>query len=232
MNDKPTKENRLKIFNALYLTVVFLLLVASISMSVLDLCGVIDLEDPPFEQIDLTIMVIFWAEYLVRFALARRKGEYFKETFIELLSILPYSAEFAYLHVFRLLRFVRLIKFFHIPESWRPIRAYRRFKYFIREFLRTSGFDYALMAIILLIVTAVFGVELIDSVSYIEALKATAVSCFTFSSGASSSVQIVGYGILAALATLVVWLVVAVALFSRRLARLRRSTKQLFANED
>ena len=220
--------------SAVWHTIVFLMLVTSLTLITLDVSGVIELEEAPFHQIDLSIMVIFWIEYLLRLMIVKHKGEYFKENFIELISILPFSAEFGWLHAFRLLRFVRLIKILRLPDKIRGSRAWkylRRSCKTIALFMNTKGFIYGLYGTILFLFAAAFGVEIAESLPYPEALLVTVTASFTMGIGATppslfGKIMMVVIPLLAL--GLVAWFIVTTVSFSRRMARIGQAVELNF----
>ena len=232
---EKVQSKRQRMLSAVWHTIVFLMLVTSLTLITLDVSGVIELEEAPFHQIDLAIMVIFWIEYLLRLMMVKHKGEYFKENFIELISILPFSAEFGWLHAFRLLRFVRLIKVLRLPDIIRNSRFWkflRRSCKRISLFMNTKGFIYGLYGTILFLFAAAFGVEMVESLSYPAALWETVTASFTMGFGATPpSVfgKIVMVVILLLALGLVAWFIVTVVSFSRKMARIGQSVTLNFA---
>lgn len=231
------RKDRRKIFYALYIGSIFFLLVLSLTLSALDLAGVIDLHSPPYYQIDLTLTALFWIEYLARLVLVKDKGEYFKENIIELISILPFSKEFGYLHLIRFLRFVRVGKLLHFHRNRREkslLCALRRTRRELAFVMNTRGFIYALYFSVLLMLTLIYAVEKVEGIRYADALAEILAACFTaaiLTAPPSIFGQITAGIFMSIITSLVVWFILAAAAYFHRRSRISRSVKHTFLSQ-
>lgn len=225
-----SRSDKKRIFNTAYLSGVFILCALSVVLCILGLCHVIEIEDQPYYSIDLAITAIFWVEYLIRFITSKKKGEYFKETFIELISILPFSPEFALLHAIRLLRFVRLVRIFpSLPFKF--TRKMNRIRNLCREFFNSKGLAFVLMGCAIALITTVFCLDRVLTLPYFQALKVTAVSCFSLST-APKQAQIAAFVVFAIVGLGVFWLIFSSVCFSKRLHRVKKGVIRMMKRQE
>lgn len=166
---------RSKIARGCFVLLLAVLLLASFLLNLLAVIGTIDLEASPFRAAELSISILLWAEYLLRFLLARSKGEYFLENFVELVSLLPFSPVLGLLHLVRLLALCRVGEVLHRLFP----RHYIRIARWLRSFLGERGFLYGLCAFVLLFLCEAEGVSLLEKGSFFP-------SCFSLLFGAAS----------------------------------------------
>lgn len=90
-----------------YTISITILAVASIILSVLDITGKISLSSSPYRQLDITILLLFTADYAVRFYKSEDRKKFFKENIPDLLAIIPFSSMFSAFRVFRVFRIAK-----------------------------------------------------------------------------------------------------------------------------
>lgn len=225
-----TSEKKRKILHGAYLTAMLLLCCVSVVLCFWGLFDVIDIEEAPYLYIDYAITAIFWVDYLVFFFRAEHKGEHFRESFVELVSILPFSPEFAILHIVRLFHIVRIVCVFPaLPHKIK--RKFIRARHFCRELFESKKVAYVLMAGTLVLLTTVFALDLTLSLPYFEALRVTAVSCFSLSA-APGKVRPAAWIFLLLIPLMLIWFVVADVFFAKRFRKMKKSVKRMFAQRD
>lgn len=230
-------DNQRSLLKRGYLISVFLLLCVSITLLVLDLFKRIDIEASPYFEIDHAITAVFWAEYLLRFFLVKKKREYFQENFIELISILPFSPEFGYLHLVRLLRFGKLMKSFHLPsrlKKSRIFRSFRRLKIRVSLFFNADHFLFGLECGILVLLISAFALGLVDSLPYFSALEETVLACSTFGLSAKNfgAVEIILIALpFLSFFLLLFWLFFAARRDHLRFCSIKKAVEKLFQGE-
>ncbi len=111
--ENVSKASGRTVWGVLYAAVTVLLIALSVTLLILDLCGAIELSEPPFFWVDLGLLIVFWADVLIRFALAKRKGAFLLANLIEIVAILPLSYLWHPLHMLHFLHLYRLLHIFH-----------------------------------------------------------------------------------------------------------------------
>lgn len=234
------KKSAKKLWFALYSVAIVLLLATSFSLNLLGLIGAIDLEAPPYFGIDLAITALLWVEYLTRLFLCPRKGEYFKENILELVSILPYSPALGVLHLVRLLHFLRFFEMIGSSRFWAklkqsaPLRFWRRTRKRIAFFFNERGFLYGLYAFLLLFLSLGYATRLLEEIGYFQALaellRGAALLCLK--AAPTSLFAQIDSGLLFSLfCALLVWLLVACRAHAARLFRLKAPIRRLFGEK-
>ncbi len=218
-------EKKRKILRRVYLTSMLLLCCVSVVLCFWGLFDVIDIEESPYLYIDYAITAIFWVDYLVFFFRAEHKGEHLRESFVELVSILPFSPEFAILHIVRLLHIVRIFCVFPaLPQKVK--RKFIRARHFFRELLSSKKAAYVLMAGTLILLTTVFALDLSLSLPYFEALRVTAVSCFSLSS-APGKARPAAWIFLLLIPLMLIYFIAAAVFFAKRVNKMKKAVGKM-----
>ena len=102
-----------------YDTTILLLALISVILVILGFMDVIDLDNPPYNIIDLMIWIVFIVDYLWRFFTSKKKFRFIIDNVFDLLAILPLNAIFT---VFRLGRIFRLAKLTKLVKLTRLLR--------------------------------------------------------------------------------------------------------------
>lgn len=108
--DVDTLPGRLTDFSVIFLVIISSIIFVSLSVNIPDFFRDI------LEQSDAVIMIIFSAEYVLRFWVAKKKIKHFFDLYsvIDLIAILPFYLGFVglgFVRVFRVFRILRLIRF-------------------------------------------------------------------------------------------------------------------------
>lgn len=153
MKNKAEKQKKNKnALRAFYAAASFFVILATVTLAILHLSGTINLEEAPLYWVNLGLHIALWTDYLVRFVLAKNKGEHFKRSFDELIAILPFSEVLTLLHIFRLLHMLGMIKLLSRALE----KPFRKFADNVRELMNTNGFCYVLCIALVLILTSAF----------------------------------------------------------------------------
>lgn len=101
--------------------------------------------------IDNVIYGLFVADYLFRFIFAKQKFLFFKNNIIDLIAIIPFNSAFRALRLFKVARFLKLLKF---SKLFRVGSFSARLFVKFRKFFNTNGFKYVLLIAIFSIFAA------------------------------------------------------------------------------
>lgn len=169
---------KLKWSYKLYLAGILLLIAADVTMGILHFTSVLDLEEAPFVWVERGFFAVFWLDYLLRFLLSKKKSKFFQSNFVELVSILPFTVWFCFLHLYR---FFEILIF--ACRRIRPHSERRQFialdetKRRIKDLLHVNGFIWVLEWTILFLLVCAFAICKIEEISFINALS-FAISSF------------------------------------------------------
>ncbi|MCL0319470.1 ion transporter [Apilactobacillus xinyiensis] len=152
----------------LYIIIISLLAVISISIFVLDFFNKISISESPWSYVDRSILIIFTIDYFSRLTLAKNKWSFFKRNIFDLLAIIPFDSIFS---LFRIVRISRLFRLFKLLRIFRFIGVLGKFQKNVKKFLNTNGLIWTLLAsIILIIVVASMFYSLAENVNFGEAI--------------------------------------------------------------
>lgn len=123
-----------------------------------------------FYYMDLVIWFIFIGDYIMGFIYARRKIEFIKENFLDLLVIITvktYLRIFKYLEITLIFNNIVAIK---IAQLLRLIILLMKFKKNIREKQKMNKFNYMLILTTIVIVLGAVMISLLEGMSFEDAL--------------------------------------------------------------
>lgn len=185
-NDKNT------FFKTSYMVCFSILALVSVLFLVLELAGIISLAEQPFQIIDIGIMLLFTADYVVRFFMAEEKGKFIKNNIPDLLAIIPFSSLFSLFRMFRIFRLLkasRLLKFARFVRAGAFLSVIRRR---VGGILKTNGFIYILNANLILILCSSVIMMCAEDMSFPDALWWSFVTCTTVGYGDISPSSTIG----------------------------------------
>lgn len=233
-HSKPQRKERAGkgFFSALYTAAVVAFLLASFLLSLLDLLGIVDLEEGAYFYADLSLTVFFWTEYLVRLCLAKNKKKFFERNIFELISILPFSPVFGVLHIVRFLHILGVFEKIAFTALWQkfkkspPMRFLSRTKRKASLLLHAHGFLFGLYAYFLLFLALAYILKFSEDAPYFTCVLSLFLSSLTLClarAPESLFAQISSGMLFAFFAALLVWLIFTCISTRRRVLRFQRA---------
>ncbi len=177
------KEN--KNISVLYEIIMAMLAISAVSISFMDFTGHISItSNLPFYWIDLTILILFALDYLIRLIFSADRKKFFISNLFDLFAIIPFNSIFRAFRFVRLLRFTRFVR---LIKMARILILLKKFTSRLDAFVKTNGFIYILY---LTVITMLLGTV---SIYYFE-LNQTIDSCADALWWSFVTVTTVGYG--------------------------------------
>jgi len=109
--------------------------------------------------LDDVILFVFVVDYVVRFCVAKNKGNFVRHNICDLIAILPFHTVF---RVFKLVRFGKTLKLLKAPRIiaflYRPLKK-------ARLFFNTNGFKYVVLITAVMILTGGFLIQFAEGMS-------------------------------------------------------------------
>lgn len=125
-----------------YDTTIILLALISVILVLLGFAEMIDLDNPPYNIIDLLLWGVFVVDYGWRFFLSKGKWRFIIENIFDLLAILPLNAIFTVFRLGRIFRLARLTKLLKLTRLLRIVGLTGKLEKKIGKLLRTNGLLY------------------------------------------------------------------------------------------
>lgn len=176
----------------IYDVAVTVLALISITLVIIDLCGIRNIEEPPYYYIDTGILMFFTVDYAVRFFKSGEKKKFFKENIFDLIAIIPYNSIFTAFRIFRVFRILRLTKIAKVARLLRAAAFFGVVRKKILGILKTNGFIYVLYASIVLVLVSSFIMMFAENMEFKDALWWSIVTCTTVGYGDISPSSSVG----------------------------------------
>ena len=153
-----------------YDTTIILLALISVILVLLGFAEMIDLDNPPYNIIDLLLWGVFVVDYGWRFFLSKGKWRFIIENIFDLLAILPLNAIFTVFRLGRIFRLARLTKLLKLTRLLRIVGLTGKLEKKIGKLLRTNGLLYIfyLNSFIVLVGSSILSV--VEEKSFSESL--------------------------------------------------------------
>lgn len=124
-----------------------------------DLSGKINLEtDVLWKYADYGILIIFAADYFLRFILSEEKRNFVRENIPDLIAIIPFSAFFKVFRIAKLLRVIKITKLLKLGKMARLFALFTKFAKSANRFLKTNGLVYMLAITGVLVMLGAIGI--------------------------------------------------------------------------
>ncbi len=153
-----------------YDTTIILLALISVILVLLGFAEMVDLDNPPYNIIDLLLWGVFVVDYGWRFFLSKGKWRFIIENIFDLLAILPLNAIFTVFRLGRIFRLARLTKLLKLTRLLRIVGLTGKLEKKIGKLLRTNGLLYIfyLNSFIVLVGSSILSV--VEEKSFSESL--------------------------------------------------------------
>lgn len=146
-----------------YVTIIILSFI-SITLALLDISNVINLNKTPYFYIDKSILVLFWIDYLTRLIQSKNKKKFFVTNLFDLLAIIPFDAMFYLFRTFRVIRLLKLLRLIRVVGFTGKVQK------IIKRFFNTNGFIYLVIATVVLILTGAEIYSVAENSHYLDSL--------------------------------------------------------------
>ena len=158
------------LFKDYYDTTIIILALISVVLVLLGFAEMIDLDNPPYNIIDLLFWGVFVVDYGWRFFLSKGKWRFIIENIFDLLAILPLNAIFTVFRLGRIFRLARLTKLLKLTRLLRIVGLTGKLEKKIGKLLRTNGLLYIfyLNSFIVLVGSSILSV--VEEKSFSESL--------------------------------------------------------------
>ena len=127
-----------------YDTTIILLALISVILVLLGFAEMVDLDNPPYNIIDLLLWGVFVVDYGWRFFLSKEKWRFIIENIFDLLAILPLNAIFTVFRLGRIFRLARLTKLLKLTHLLRIVGLTGKLEKKVSKLFRTNGLLYIL----------------------------------------------------------------------------------------
>jgi len=158
------------LFKDYYDTSIIILALISVVLVLLGFAEMVDLDNPPYNIIDLLLWGVFVVDYGWRFFLSKEKWRFIIENIFDLLAILPLNAIFTVFRLGRIFRLARLTKLLKLTRLLRIIGLTGKLERKISRFLRTNGLIYILYVNIFIVLVGSSILSVVEEKSFSDSL--------------------------------------------------------------
>ncbi|MGX7051106.1 ion transporter [Leuconostoc palmae] len=148
----------------IYYVTIMILSFISITLALLDISNIINLNKTPYFYIDKGILVFFWIDYLTRLIQSKNKKKFFVTNLFDLLAIIPFDAMFYLFRTFRVIRLLKLLRLIRVVGFTGKVQK------IIKRFFNTNGFIYLVIATVVLILTGAEIYSVAENSHYLDSL--------------------------------------------------------------
>ena len=158
------------LFKDYYDTTIIILALISVVLVLLGFAEILDLDNPPYNIIDLLLWGVFVVDYGWRFFLSKGKWRFILENIFDLLAILPLNAIFTVFRLSRIFRLARLTKLLKLTRLLRIVGLTGKLEKKVSKLLRTNGLSYILYVNIFIVLVGSSILSVVEEKSFSDSL--------------------------------------------------------------